>query len=118
MSSMAAHDRARIGVQVLVDRGAHHDHHVLDRRHDRRVGAQGQPPVGEDPGQDLVGAPLDERHLPGPDAVDRDLVDVVEHDVEPGVGEGQAEGEPDVPAPTDHRQGTMSFHAGRPPSPG
>jgi hypothetical protein len=130
-------DHVRVGVEVLVDRRADHDHDHVGERDDRGIRADAEPARVEDPLEDLTGAGLLEGQLPALDELDRGLVDVVDADVEPTIGEGDREREPDVPAAADHddvvggaRRGSgagnglvadlchPSLHAASPPEPG
>ena len=59
-------DRSGVGVEVLVDGRADHDHDVLDLPDAGRIRAQGEPAGVEHARQHLVGAPLDEKLAEAP----------------------------------------------------
>ena len=60
--------------------------------------------------QDLVGSRLGERHRPGWTTVHGLAVEVEEGDVQPAVGEGQAERQPHVPAAPDDDHVPLESH--------
>ena len=91
----------RVGVEVLVDRGAHDEHDVLGFRH--RVGVdRGVEEIRRDhPLEHRVGVALPERHLARAHRVDRVRVEVVERDGDTGIGEHETERESHVAATAD-----------------
>ncbi len=84
--------------EELVDRRADDDHQLVGPGDHRAVGAEGETPGREDLAEELVGAVLHERHLARGDPVERRLVGVVDADPQPGLREGEAQGQADVTA--------------------
>ena len=95
-------DRALVGVEVLVDRGADHDDDVLGGAHDGRVGGGDQPLVRDRPFQHRLRTGLGERHAAVADLPHRGRVDVVDRDIRAPAGEGDRQRQPDVAAPADN----------------
>ena len=89
--------------EELVHRSADDDHDLMGPLEDRAVGAHLQAARLENIRQELLGACLEERHLARGDAIEGRLAEVVDPDAEAGVGEGQAQRQPDVASsPQDH----------------
>ena len=93
----------RIGIEVLVDRGADDHDQVLAPADGLRLGRRGQGAVGQGPGQHRGGTGLLVGHLARSDLVDRLQIGVVERDPPAGVGERQPQRQPHVPAAAEHR---------------
>ena len=100
--------RVEVGVEVLVDRRADHDHDVLGVGDHVGRARRPQPTRRQDRGQDLGCARLVEGHGARVHAGDRTLVHVVEHDVEATARERQPERETDVAAASDDGDGPLA----------
>jgi hypothetical protein len=94
-------DGARVGVLVLVHRGAEHHHNVLGPADRGRVGGGREEAVGDHPLQHRRRPRLLERHGGVVDQLHGAVADVVEQHRGAAVGERQAEREADVPAAAD-----------------
>ena len=93
--------RVQVGVEVLVDRRADHDHDVLGVADRARIRGGAQSTRIHHRAQDVVGARLLEGHPRVVDRGDRVLVEVVERDAQSPVGEGEPQRETDMPAAPD-----------------
>ncbi len=74
------------------------------------VGRHLEPPGGLDPGQDLLGPRLVERHPPGVDGGDDLGVDVAAERPQSGVGKGESERQAD---PAHAHDGDVEIHGGK-----
>ena len=95
---------------MLVDRGADHDDHVLCGGHDTGIRGRDQA-VSHDALEDLVGSRLGERHDTALHLVHGSAVQVEECDVQATVGEGQAQGQPDVATAPDDDHVPLESHS-------
>ena len=84
--------------EELVDGGPHHDDELVGAPHHLAAGSEFEPVRGEDTTQEFVSAVFEEGHLTRSDSIQRRLVGVVDTNTQPGVGEGQAQGQADVTA--------------------
>ena len=113
-------DGTQVGVVVLVDRRADHDHDVLGVGDRSRVEGGGEEAVVAGRGEHLGRARLDEGHPTRVHGVHGVVADVVERDVQPATGEGKPQWEPDAAAPPDDRDVERLRHSvlSRSPHPG
>ena len=102
MSAIAFGTAHEIGVEVLVDRRADHDHHSLCPLQHALVTRDGQGAGIENPSQKLLGMGLLEWHVPRADRRYGLAVDVVQRDLGTRVGEHKTERQPDMTAPTEN----------------
>lgn len=58
--------------------------------------------AGQNPGEQLVGTVLEERHLAAGDSIERSLVDVEDPDPQAGIGEHEAQRQADVAPASEH----------------
>ena len=84
--------------EELVDRRADDDDELVGPLDHRAVGAELETSRRQDPAQEVLGAGLEERHLARGDPVEGRLVRVVDPDAQPGIGEGEAQGQADMAA--------------------